>query len=220
MIKVRNARLGAPEAPVQAALRNGTVTLRGRGPILTLPDHIERSVLSADASRPDIRAAIDLAGSGIGLLASPTDVAQAAAEQLQRHYRLRRPRRRGNPGRARRRWVHAANPPRHAGGAMHEAGVRHEPRHRRFPDERVAHRQLPERIAAAKAIRVAPLEMKVTTVSGQTLHPCRDQRSLAAARNPPDREDRNCSEWPRRAARACLRRRAGRDARRLDRLQS
>ena len=51
------------------------------------------------------------------------------------------------------------------------------------------------------------------------LHPCGDQRSLAAEGNPPDREDRDFGQRPRRLARACLRRRAGRDPGGLDRLQ-
>ena len=53
----------------------------------------------------------------------------------------------------------------------------------------------------------------------RNLHPRRDQRSLAAARNPPDGEDRDFGQRPRGDARAGLRRRAGRDAGRLDRLQ-
>ena len=80
--------------------------------------------------------------------------------------------------------------------------------------------RLAERIAAAKAIRVFPLEMTRDDGRRRDVHPRRDQRSLAAARNPPDREDRDQRQRPRRAARAGLRRRAGRDARRLDRLQS
>ena len=51
------------------------------------------------------------------------------------------------------------------------------------------------------------------------LHPCGDQRGVAAARNAPDREDRDFGERPRRAARTRLRRCARRDACRLDRLQ-
>ena len=78
---------------------------------------------------------------------------------------------------------------------------------------------LAERIAAAKAIRVAPLEMRATTVGGETFAHAGDQRSLAAARDPPDRQDRDFGQRPRRAARAGLRRRAGRDPGRLDRLQ-
>ena len=73
--------------------------------------------------------------------------------------------------------------------------------------------------AAPRRSRVAPLEMRATTVDGETLHPFGDQRGLAAARNPPDGEDRDFGERPRRAARAGLRRRAGGDARGLDRLQ-
>ena len=48
----------------------------------------------------------------------------------------------------------------------------------------------------------------------QDLHPCRDQRSLAAARNAPDGQDRGAGQRPCRHARAGLRRRARRDARR------
>ena len=53
--------------------------------------------------------------------------------------------------------------------------------------------RLPERIAAAKAIRVAPLDMEATTVGGEVHRHAGDQRSLAAARNPPDGQDRDCA---------------------------
>ena len=58
---------------------------------------------------------------------------------------------------------------------------------------------LPERLAGAKAIRVAPLEMRATTVAGDT-RPRGDQRGLPAARNPADGQDRGFGQWSRRPA--------------------
>ena len=78
--------------------------------------------------------------------------------------------------------------------------------------------RLAERIAAAKAIRVAPLEMQATTVGGETFtHAAINEVSLL-------RETRQTAKIEISVngrvalARARLRRRAGRDARRLDRL--
>ena len=48
------------------------------------------------------------------------------------------------------------------------AGVRDESRHGRLPDERMADRRTCERIAAAKAITVAPLEDERDEVAGKT----------------------------------------------------
>ena len=124
--------------------------------------------MSADASLPDSSAAIDLAGSGIGLLASPTDVAQAAAEQLRRHYRFADPNEAetlvalGGDG-FMLQTLHAML----EGQCMKPVfGMNRGTVGFLMNEWRID--QLPERIAAAKAIRVAPLEMKVTTVKGET----------------------------------------------------
>jgi NAD+ kinase len=124
--------------------------------------------LSADASHADAGAAIDLAGSGIGLLASHTDIAQAAAKQLQRHYRFADP--------------DEADTLVALGGDGFMLQTLHAMLEREcmkpvfgmnrgtvgFLMNEWRLEQLPERIAAAKPIRVAPLEMKATTVSGET----------------------------------------------------
>ena len=78
--------------------------------------------------------------------------------------------------------------------------------------------ELAERIAKAKPIRVAPLEMRATTVGGETfVHAAINEVSLL-------RETRQTAKIEVLvngrvvAARAGLRRRAGRDPRRIDRL--
>ena len=101
------------------------------------------------------------------------------------------------------------------------AGVRDESRHGRLPDERMAASTgCPSASTAAKSFKVAPLEMTRDHRRRRDVTPCRDQRSLAAARDPPDREDRISRQRPGRAARTGLRRHAGRHPGRIDRLQS
>ena len=80
--------------------------------------------------------------------------------------------------------------------------------------------RLAERIAGAKAIRVAPLEMRATTVCRRDVPACGDQRSLPSARDAADGEDRDPGQRPRGPSGTGLRRRAGGDACRIDRLQS
>ena len=55
--------------------------------------------------------------------------------------------------------------------------------------------ELAERIAAAKPSGRAPRHARDHR-RGRDLHPCRDQRSVAAARNPPDGEDRDFGQRP------------------------
>jgi NAD+ kinase len=124
--------------------------------------------LSADAPHADDSAPIDLASLGIGLLSSHTEGAQAAAQLLRRGYRFAE--------------VDDAETLVALGGdgfmlqtlhAMLEAG-RPKPVFGMnrgtigflMNDWRLD--LLPERIASAKAIRVAPLEMRATTVAGAT----------------------------------------------------
>jgi NAD+ kinase len=124
--------------------------------------------LSADAPGPGNKATTDLSALGIGLLSSHTDIAKAAQELLQRRYAFRdadqaetlvalggdgfmlqtlhRMLEQGSP-----RPVFGMNRGT-VGFLMNEWRV-----------ERLA-----ERIKAAKPIRVAPLEMRATTVAGQT----------------------------------------------------
>jgi NAD+ kinase len=124
--------------------------------------------LSADAPHADDSAPIDLASLGVGLLASHTEGAQAAAELLRRGYRFAE--------------IDDAETLVALGGdgfmlqtlhAMLEAGcpkpvfgMNRGTVGFLMNDWRLD--LLPERIAGAKAIRVAPLEMRATTVAGAT----------------------------------------------------
>ena len=136
------------------------------------------AAVTADAPRP-IAGDRDLAAAGIGLLASPTEAAQAAAKMLRRRYN----------------WAEAdeARSLVALGGdgfmlqtlhAMLEGGV---------PKPVFGMNRgtvgflmndwrldlLPERIAAAKAVRVAPLDMEATTVGGVVhRHPAINEVSL------------------------------------------
>ena len=98
-------------------------------------------------------------------------------------------------------------------------GIRDEPRHGRLPDERWRIDGLVERLERAKRFTVAPLEMKAATVAGETVahHAINEVSLLRETRE--TALDRGLGQRPRGAARAGLRRRAGGDAGRLDRLQ-
>jgi NAD+ kinase len=125
-------------------------------------------ILSADAPHADKSGPIDLASLGIGLLASHTDVAKAAAKLLGRRYRFAE--------------VDKAEILVALGGdgfmleTLHSMlegecskpvfGMNRGTVGFLMNDWRLD--RLPERIAGAKAIRVAPLEMRATTVAGQT----------------------------------------------------
>jgi NAD+ kinase len=124
--------------------------------------------LSADAPHADSKAPIDLASLGIGLVMSETDVATAAAKMLGRRYRF------ADVDQAETlvalggdgfmlQTLHAmleGNSPKPVFG-MNRGTVGF-----LMNDWRLD--RLPERIAAAKAVRVAPLEMRATTVGGKT----------------------------------------------------
>ena len=78
--------------------------------------------------------------------------------------------------------------------------------------------RLAERIAGAKAIRVAPLNMTATTVGGEVLtHAAINEVSLLRETRQTAKIEVSVNE-PRGDARAGLRRRAGRDPGGLDRL--
>jgi NAD+ kinase len=124
--------------------------------------------LNADAATPGGTAPVDLESLGIGLLSSGTEVADAAESLLRRRYRFAD--------------ADAAKTLVALGGD----GFMLQTLHRMLEegctrpvfgmnrgtvgflmnDWRID--QLPGRIAAAKAIRVAPLQMKATTVGGET----------------------------------------------------
>ena len=124
--------------------------------------------MNADAATPGGKAPMDLESSGIGLLASGTDVADAAESLLRRRYRF------------------ADEQAAEILVALGGDGFLLQTLHRMLEegctrpvfgmnrgtvgflmnDWRID--GLPERIANAKAIRVAPLEMTATTVGGET----------------------------------------------------
>ena len=125
--------------------------------------------LSADASpRPAKGGTVDLAALGIGLLASPTTEAQAAAKALQRRYQ----------------WAdedHASTLVALGGDGFMLQTLHHMLESARprpvfgmnrgtvgFLMNEWRTDRLAERIERAKAIRVAPLTMAATTVSGET----------------------------------------------------
>ena len=144
----------------------------------------------------------DLAGLKIGLLSSPTEVAKAAEAMLRRRYT----------------WADAddADTLVALGGDGFMLQTLHHMLDKGCPKPVFGMNRgtvgflmnewrldrLAERIAGAKAIRVAPLQMDATTVSGESASHRRDQRSLAASRDPPDGEDRNSGQRPRRACRS------------------
>jgi NAD+ kinase len=124
--------------------------------------------LNADAPKPNEPVPSDLESLGIGLLCSHTDVAQAAEALLRRRYAFAA--------------VDEAETLVALGGDGFMLHTLHAMLERGCPkpvfgmnrgtvgflmnDWRID--RLPDRIAAAKAIRVAPLEMRVTTVGGET----------------------------------------------------
>jgi NAD+ kinase len=125
--------------------------------------------MTADAPHPDQGKQIDLASLGIGLLASHTDLAQSAEKLLRRRYRFAE--------------YEAAESLVAIGGDGFMLNTLHDMLDgdcRNLPvfgmnrgtvgflmnDWRLD--RLEERIAGAKAIRVFPLEMRATTISGET----------------------------------------------------
>ena len=177
--------------------------------------------MNADATKSNEQAPIDLSSRGIGLLSSHTDVAKAAEVILRRRFSF----------------VDADEA--EVLVALGGDGFMLHTLHEMLDGERRCvpvfgmNRgtvgflmnewridRLADRIEEAKAIRVAPLEMRATHRRRKDLHPRGDERSLAAEGDAPDREDRDFGQRPRRASGARLRRGPGRDAGGIDRLQS
>jgi NAD+ kinase len=124
--------------------------------------------LNADRTTPGSHAPQDLESLGIGLLSSHTDVAKAAEALLRRRYRFAPP--------------NAAETLVALGGDGFMLQTLHQMLQEGSPKPVFGMNRgtvgflmndwridcLPERIAAAKAIRVAPLTMRATTVAGET----------------------------------------------------
>ena len=124
--------------------------------------------MNADVANPGNHPPEDLRTSGIGLLSSHTDVAQSAAALLRRRYRFAEDADAstlvalGGDGfmlQTLHRMLEAGEPRPVFGMNRGTVGFL-------MNDWRID--CLAERIAAAKAIRVAPLEMRATTVAGKT----------------------------------------------------
>ncbi|CAA9522308.1 MAG: NAD kinase, partial [uncultured Sphingomonadaceae bacterium] len=142
---------------------------------------------------------------------------RAAAPQALRLGRSGRGRHCGGAGRRR---VHAAGAARHAGAPAHASRVRDEPRHRRVPDERLARRRAGRPHRGDEGVRRHAAGDDGDDHGGRDRVASRDQRSVAASRNSANGEDRGVGGRQGRHSRARLRRGAGGDARRIDRLQS
>jgi len=123
--------------------------------------------LNADAANPGDRPPTDLASLGIGLLSSQTDIADAAEMLLRRRYKF------ADEGQAETLvalggdgfMLHTLHRLLDEGCNKPVFGINRGTVGFLMNDWRVEH--LPERIAGAKAIRVAPLEMVATTVGGE-----------------------------------------------------
>jgi NAD+ kinase len=145
------------------------VTSNPEALILVFSKYEEEPDLNADAAKADESSPTDLSSRGIGLLASHTEVAQAAAVMLQRRYKF------------------ADADHAHVLVALGGDGFMLQTLHEMLDGNR-RHvpvlgmnrgtvgflmnewrmDQLSERINKAKPIRVAPLEMRATTVGGRT----------------------------------------------------
>jgi NAD+ kinase len=123
--------------------------------------------LNADAANPGELEPADLESLGIGLLSSGTDVAEAAEAMLQRRYRFADAEQAetlvalGGDGFM----LQTLHRMLEGGCTKPVFGMNRGTVGFLMNDWRID--QLPERIAAAKAIRVAPLQMCATTVSGE-----------------------------------------------------
>ena len=123
--------------------------------------------MNADAANPGEHPLIDLTGSGIGLLSSETDVADAAETLLRRRYNFAEESRAetlvalGGDGFM----LQTLHRLLAEGCSKPVFGINRGTVGFLMNDWRVD--RLPDRIAGAKAIRVAPLEMCATTVSGE-----------------------------------------------------
>jgi NAD+ kinase len=124
--------------------------------------------LNADAPLPSDHTPIDLGALGIGLLSSHTEVAQAAEAMLRRRYRFAEAEQAetlvalGGDGFMLQTLHHMLE----AGSPKPVFGMNRGTVGFLMNDWRID--CLHERIAGAKAIRVAPLEMRATTVGGET----------------------------------------------------
>jgi NAD+ kinase len=134
--------------------------------------------VTAEAPRPEAGNR-DLAAAGIGLLASPTEAAQAAEKMLRRRYSWAETEEAttlvalGGDGFM----LQTLHGMLEGGDAKPVFGMNRGTVGFLMNEWRM-HR-LPERIASAKAIRVAPLAMEATTVSGEVhRHPAINEVSL------------------------------------------
>jgi NAD+ kinase len=124
--------------------------------------------MTADAPQADHSAPVDLTGLKVGLLSSHTDVARSAEKLLRRRYRFIDTDEAetlvalGGDGFM----LQALHHMLEAGSPKPVFGMNRGTIGFLMNDWRLD--RLPERIAEAKAIRVAPLEMTATTVSGDT----------------------------------------------------
>ncbi|MEA3080742.1 MAG: kinase [Sphingomonadales bacterium] len=124
--------------------------------------------MNADAATPGGPAPADLESLGIGLLSSGTDVADAAEAMLRRRYGFAEAEEAetlvalGGDGFM----LQTLHRMLEEGVTKPVFGMNRGTVGFLMNDWRID--QLPERIAAAKAIRVAPLEMRATTVGGET----------------------------------------------------
>ena len=123
--------------------------------------------MNADAANPGGNGKIDLRGLGIGLLSSGTEVADAAETLLRRRYEFADPAEAetlvalGGDGFM----LQTLHRMLSEGSTKPVFGMNRGTVGFLMNDWRIDH--LPERIAAAKAIRVAPLQMRATTVGGE-----------------------------------------------------
>jgi NAD+ kinase len=155
------------------------VTLRADSPIFH-GGTVEEHGLNADASQPEDKAVVDLSTRAIGLLSSHTDVAKAAEMMLRRRYRF------ADADEAETLVALGGD-----GFMLHTLHEMLDGGRRCVPvfgmnrgtvgflmnDWRMD--RLLERIEKAKAIRVAPLEMRATTVGGKTFtHAAMNEVSL------------------------------------------
>ena len=135
--------------------------------------------MNADAAKPGRVTPEDLESLGIGLLSSGTDVADAAESLLRRRYRFADAQAAetlvalGGDGFM----LQTLHRMLEEGGTKPVFGMNRGTVGFLMNDWRID--QLPERIAAAKAIRVAPLQMRATTVGGDTFtHAAMNEVSL------------------------------------------
>jgi NAD+ kinase len=150
------------------ALRNGTVTFDTAAPIFTPEQAVRSSGLNADTSAPGGQLAEDLRDGRIGLLSSHTEVARAAEALLRRRYHFAREEEAetlvalGGDGfmlQTLHRMLEEGDPKPVFGINRGTVGFL-------MNEWRID--GLPQRIAGAKAIRVAPLEMCAKTVDGES----------------------------------------------------